>query len=195
MFLLSVVCLAAACGGTKSGEEFTMKDQTVIRGRSDAFVKAFNAKDIAEILGIYAENSVFMPPNEPIIRGKDALKTFYDDLLKSGASDLKLNVGEVSGHGPLAYQSGTYEMEVKRASGTTRDRGKYLFVVRKYNDVWRYEYHHVELRPAGRSHKIANRGSGIRDRGIGDSVPYDIVAVPASWPRSRPWPPRTRSRR
>ncbi len=140
MFLLSVVCLAAACGGARSGEEFTMKDQTVIRARSEAFVKAFNAKDVGEILGIYAENSVFMPPNQPIIRGKDALKAFYDDLLKSGASGLKLNVGEISGHGPLAYQSGTYEMEVTSASASTRDRGKYLFVARKYNDVWRYEY-------------------------------------------------------
>ena len=93
------------------------------------------------MLGIYAENSVFMPPNEPVIRGKEALKTFYDDLLKSGATGLKLNVGEVSGHGPLAYQSGTYEMEVKRASGqATRDRGKYLFVLRKMGETWRFEY-------------------------------------------------------
>ena len=141
IFLLSVVCLAAACSGTKPGEEFTLKDQASIRERADMFVKAFNAKDTNQILGVYAENSVFMPPNEPVIRGKDALKTFYDDLLKSGAADLKLNVGEVSGHGPLAYQTGTYEMEIKKGDGAgTRDRGKYLFVLRKFNDTWRYEY-------------------------------------------------------
>jgi ketosteroid isomerase-like protein len=140
MCLVAVVSLAAACSGAKPGEEFTMKDQTVIRERSDAFVKAFNDKKVDEILGIYAENSVFMPPNQPIIRGKDALKTFYDDLLASGATALRLNIGEVSGHGPLSYQSGTYEMEVKGAAGNTRDRGKYLFVLRKFNDVWRYEY-------------------------------------------------------
>ena len=139
MCLLAMVALAA-CSTAKPGEEFTLKDQTVIRERSDAFVKAFNDKQVEQILGIYAENSVFMPPNQPIIRGKDALKTFYDDLLASGATALRLNVGEVSGHGPLAYQSGTYEMEVKGASGSTRDRGKYLFVLRKFNDVWRYEY-------------------------------------------------------
>ena len=117
-----------------------MKDQASIRERTDAFVKAFNAKDVDNLLGIYAETSVFMPPNEPVIRGKQALKTFYDDLLKSGASDLRLNVGEVSGNGPLAYQSGTYELEVKRAAGGSRDRGKYLFVLRKMGDTWRYEY-------------------------------------------------------
>jgi ketosteroid isomerase-like protein len=141
MFVAAVVCLAAGCSSAKSGEEFTMKDQASIRERTDAFVKAFNAREVNDVLGVYAENSVFMPPNEPVIRGRDALKTFYDDLLKSGATGLKLNVGEVSGHGPLAYQSGTYEMEVKRATGAaTRDRGKYLFVLRKMGETWRYEY-------------------------------------------------------
>ena len=135
LLLLSVVCLATACGGARPGDEFTMKDQAVIRERTEAFVKAFNAKDVDQILGIYAENSVFMPPNEPIIRGKDALRTFYTDLLK-GATDLRLNVAEVSGHGPLAYQTGTYELN----RGTVRDRGKYLFILRKLGDAWRYEY-------------------------------------------------------
>ena len=136
LVVLGVVCLAAACSTAKPGEEFTMKDQTVIRERTDAFVKAFNAKDIDQILGIYAENSVFMPPNEPIIRGKDALRTFYGDLFKAGATDLRLNIAEVSGHGPLAYQSGGYELN----RGAVRDRGKYIFVLRKLADTWRFEY-------------------------------------------------------
>lgn len=141
MSLMIVLSLAAGCGGARPGDEFTMRDQSAIRGRNDAFVKAFNAKDLGQVLGVYAENLVFMPPNQPIIRGKDALKSFYDDLLKGGATDLKLDVTEVSGHGPLAYQSGTYEMELKPTSGAaTRDRGKYLFVLRKLGDTWRYEY-------------------------------------------------------
>jgi len=142
MFLLPVVCLTAiACSGAKPGEEFGMKDQAAIRQRSEAFVKAFNDKAIDQILTIYAENSVFMPPNQPVIRGKDALKTFYDDLFKSGASNLKLDIAEVSGHGPLAYASGSYEMDLKPASGQpTHDRGKFLFVLRRMADTWRYEY-------------------------------------------------------
>ena len=46
MFLVGVVCVvASACGG-KAGAEFGMKDQTQIRERADAFVKAFNDKDV-----------------------------------------------------------------------------------------------------------------------------------------------------
>ena len=118
-----------------------MKDQAALRERTEAFVKAFNARDVPQVLSIYAENSNFMPPNQPVIRGRDALKTFYDELFASGATNLKLDVTEVSGHGPLAYQSGTYEMDVKSATGASQhDRGKYLFIARKMSNTWRYEY-------------------------------------------------------
>ena len=141
LILLGVVCLATACGTAKPEDEFGMKDQTAIRERSAAFVKAFNAQDAAQVLGVYTENSTFMPPNQPVLRGKDAMKTFYDDLLKQGATNLKLDVAEVSGHGPLAYQSGTFEMDLKGSNGTAdHDRGKYLFIARKLNNTWRYEY-------------------------------------------------------
>jgi ketosteroid isomerase-like protein len=138
---MAVLSLTAGCSNARPGEEFGLKDQSAIRERTDAFVKAFNANDVGQILGIYAENSVFMPPNQPIIRGKDALKTFYDDLLKSGATNLRIDIAEVSGHGPLAYASGTYELDTKPPAGpTTHDRGKFLFVLRKLADTWRYEY-------------------------------------------------------
>ena len=129
-----------------------MKDQAALREKTAAYVKAFNAKDVPQVLDVYTENSVFMPPNQPVIRGKDALKTFYDELLQSGATNLKLDAGEVSGHGPLAYQAGTYEMDVKPATGaSTHDRGKYLFILRKVNNIWRYEYTvwNSDLPPSG----------------------------------------------
>jgi ketosteroid isomerase-like protein len=142
--VLPVLLFAAACSGP-AAEEFTTRDAGSIRQQSDALVAAFDEKQTQKILDMYAENSVFMPPNQPIIRGKEALKNFYDDMLnKQGAANLKLNVDEVSGHGPIAYQSGTYEMDLKPASGpSARDRGKYLFVLRKMGGVngsWKYEY-------------------------------------------------------
>lgn len=142
LVLCAALAAAACAGGARPGEEFTPKDATTIRQRSDAFVKAFNAKNVAQVVDMYAENSVFMPPNQPIIRGKDALKMFYDDLInRQGATNLKLDAADVGGHGPLAYQSGTYELDYKSTSGAApHDRGKYLFVLRNMAGTWRYEY-------------------------------------------------------
>jgi len=130
---------AAACGGP-AGQQFTAKDQASIRAKNDALVQAINAKEVGKIVDLYAENSTFMPPNRPIIRGKDPLKSFYQDLVKD-TSGLHLTVDEVSGSGPLAYQTGTYEMEAKDAKGQPEhDRGKYLFILRSMGGNWRYEF-------------------------------------------------------
>lgn len=138
--LVSVLLLATACGGP-APEDFTTKDAGGIRQQHAAFVAAFNTKDVPKVLDLYAESSVFMPPNEPIIRGRDALKNFYDALFVKGATNLKMDIAEVAGHGPIAYQSGTYEMDLKPATGAPgRDRGKYLFVVRKMGAGWKYNY-------------------------------------------------------
>jgi len=130
---------AAACGGP-AGQQFTAKDQASIRARNDALVQAINAREVGKIVDLYAENSTFMPPNRPIIRGRDPLKTYYQDFVKD-ASGLHLTVDEVSGSGPLAYQTGTYEMDVKDAKGQPEhDRGKYLFILRSLAGNWRYEF-------------------------------------------------------
>jgi ketosteroid isomerase-like protein len=135
MAALAVGLMAAACGGAKT-EEFTTTDAAAIRRVDADFVTAFNAKDMDKILAFYAENSVFMPPNKPTLRGREPLKSFYVDLFGQGATDLKLEPDEVSGHGPIAYQSGTYSL----STGATHDRGKFLFVMRKMGDRWVYQH-------------------------------------------------------
>jgi ketosteroid isomerase-like protein len=133
--------MAAACGGSKQ-VEFTTKDGAAIRQRSEAFVQAFNAKQIPQVLDLYTDNSTFEPPNQPIMRGRDALRIFFTDLIdKEGATNLRLSVDEVSGQGTLAYQAGTYELDYKPATGTpSHDRGKYLFILRTLAGTWRYQF-------------------------------------------------------
>jgi len=142
--IAAVVALAiSACGAPKQ-EEFTTTDANNIRQKTDSFVTAFNGKQVQQVLDMYAENATFMPPNRPVLRGRDAIKNFYDELInQNGATNLKLETSEVVGHGPIAYQAGTYEIEYKPASGKAprdRDRGKYLFVLRNMGGTWRYAY-------------------------------------------------------
>jgi ketosteroid isomerase-like protein len=138
-WVLAVVALATttACS-TPKGEEFTTSDAATIRQKNQEFVEAFNGKQVPKILSLYADNSVFMPPNTPTIRGRGALEGYYSDQFRQGAGDLKLEVAEVSGHGPLAYQTGVYELDYRRDS--RHDRGKYLFVMRNMSGTWRLQY-------------------------------------------------------
>jgi ketosteroid isomerase-like protein len=133
--VLTVAVSACSTGANEPG--FTREDQDAIRKNAVDLAAAFNAKEVEKVLGFYAENSIFMPPNAPLLRGRDPLKSFYSDLIEKGATDLRLEPDEVSGHGPIAYESGTYS--VTYANGTSRDRGKYLLVLRNMAGTWRTE--------------------------------------------------------
>jgi ketosteroid isomerase-like protein len=113
-----------------------MPDQQAIRGATTMLESSFNAKDVDKILTLYVDNAVFMPPNRPLLRGREPLKGFYQGLINGGSKDLKITPGEVSGHGPLAYESGAYSM----MNGNVHDRGKFLFIFRNMSGNWKIEY-------------------------------------------------------
>ena len=134
--LLAVVVGASACTSSDRGDEFTTSDGDAIRQRSQQLATAFNANQIDTILELYADNSVFMPPNAPLLRGREPLREFYQDLI-GRATNLRLETEDVAGYGPLAYETGTYSLVYQ--DGAVRDRGKYVFIWRRMNDTWRTE--------------------------------------------------------
>ena len=136
---IGIVALCAgvgACGGGAKEQAFGPSDGQAIRQLSTDLETAFNAKDVDKILSLYTDNSVFMPPNKPLLRGRDPLRSFYNGLLSGGSHDLKLTVEDVAGHGPLAYESGSYSM----MNGERHDRGKFLFILRNMSGNWKIEY-------------------------------------------------------
>jgi ketosteroid isomerase-like protein len=133
--VLAVTVSACATAATQQ-EEFSRADADAIRKASVDLAAAFNQKQVDTVLDFYAENSVFMPPNAPQLRGRDPLKSFYGELMAKGAANLQLEPAEVAGHGPIAYEYGTYSIEL---GPNGRDRGKYLRVLRNTAGTWRVE--------------------------------------------------------
>ena len=129
-----LLVLLAASGCAKADtNEFTTADGEAIRQRTQQLATGFNGKQIDTILALYADNSVFMPPNAPVLRGREPLRAFYQDLI-GRATSLRLETEDVAGHGPIAYETGSYSLVYE--NGAVRDRGKYVFILHKANDVW-----------------------------------------------------------
>jgi ketosteroid isomerase-like protein len=131
---VALTIAAAACGGA-SEQQFTAADATAIRKASADLAAAFNGKEVDKILSLYADNSVFMPPNAPLLRGKDPLRSYFSNLV-ARASDLKMDNVDVAGHGPIGYTSGSYNL----TTAGVADRGKFLIVMRNMMGTWRFEY-------------------------------------------------------
>ena len=122
-----------ACAGKP--QEFTRTDAEAIKRGTVEFTTAFNHKEIDKVIEFYVDNSVLMPPNKPLLRGRDALKAYYGAEVARGGQ-LTMESEEVQGHGPLAYEAGIYSISYDNGG---RDRGKYLRVLRLMNGTWRTE--------------------------------------------------------
>lgn len=123
-----------ACAGPKQ-QEFTRADAEAIKKGTADFTAAFNHKELDKVVDFYVDNSVLMPPNKPLLRGREALRAYYGAEVARGGQ-LTMNSEEVQGSGPLAYEAGVYSISYDDGG---RDRGKYLRVFRLMNGTWRTE--------------------------------------------------------
>jgi uncharacterized protein (TIGR02246 family) len=137
--IITVLALGAgACGGPTQAE-FTKADREAIQRTNSDIVAAFNAQDVESIINLYSAESLFMPPNSPSRRGHDAVRSYYQGLMEEGAVKLEMASDEINGFGPVALQTGTYVLQINGGGKLSRDRGKYLRVLRNTSGTWRIE--------------------------------------------------------
>lgn len=131
-----VVSGCVALGQTKGKAEDT------ILAADAAWLKVYQAKDLAKSVAFCDEQGSTLAPNAPIATGKDAIeKVIADDFVHDNITWHANKVG-VARSGDLGYTSGTTEMNSKDASGkTVVYNGKYLTMWKKQKDgSWRVLY-------------------------------------------------------
>ena len=141
LLVVFVAIMSAGCSGS-SGPRFDKTDVENINRLIEELRTAFNAKDPAKAAALYSTTGVVMPPNKPIMRGRQFVEQYYKDRFSEGASDLELTAVDVSGQGTLAYANGDYRLNLVSSDGKPprRDRGKFLWIFRENNNQWLIEY-------------------------------------------------------
>src|SRR5262245_37920731 len=114
--VIVAIVFSAACSGN-SGPRFEKTDADSINHLIGELRTAFNAKDAAKAATLYSTTGVVMPPNKPIMRGRQFVEQYYKDRFAEGASDLELSPADVSGQGTLAYASGDYRLNLVATDG------------------------------------------------------------------------------
>jgi ketosteroid isomerase-like protein len=136
--VLALALGAGACAGPRQAE-FTRADREAVLKTNSDIVVAFNAQDVDSIIPLYSPESLFMPPNSPSMRGHDAVRSYYKGLMEEGSPTLQMESDEIAGFGPVALQTGTYVLQVNGGGKVSRDRGKYVRVLRNTGGTWRIE--------------------------------------------------------
>jgi ketosteroid isomerase-like protein len=90
---------------------------------------------------VYENDVISMPPNQPPLIGKWAVRDMWESLLENYSIDASVQVKEVEIAGDWAYERGTYRMTLTPKVGgeLIKDEGKYLDILRKQADgSWKY---------------------------------------------------------
>ena len=136
IFLALVILIAAAplsLGQTKGNKTSGGNIRQAIEAANERFVEAFSKGDAARLADMYAEGALVLPPNGPMVQGRQGIQELWQSVINTGAK-LTLSTSEVEAQGNVVYELGTYEMIFP---DNKRDAGKYVVVWRRQKGDWK----------------------------------------------------------
>ncbi len=107
-----------------------METREAIEKLNAEFVDAYNRGEIAEIATGYTEDSAVLAPNQPAVRGKQAIETLFKGMIEEIGGTASIESVEVADAGDLAYQWATYSLEGREQS----DTGKFVEIYNRQPD-------------------------------------------------------------
>lgn len=135
LFSVGILPLAiAACRPASAPvPELSAQDSTAIRELAERDAAWVLARDWATLTALYEEDAVRLPPNGPALRGRPAIRAWFDQLPPITAFTFRLV--DFDGQGRLAYMHGAWTITVTpRGAQPVSDSGKILIVLRKKDD-------------------------------------------------------------
>lgn len=120
----------------------TTTDATAVEAATAAFHQALRTNDPEALFAWVVEDVQMMPPGEPVVRGKDAMREWYAGFLSQyHTTSLELSDREVLVGAGWAVELGSYAWGLAPAAGgePVLDRGNYMQVWTVQPDgQWRF---------------------------------------------------------
>ncbi len=131
--LILIVAAPLSLGQTKGNKTSDGNIRSAIEAANKRFVEAFSKGDAARIADMYAEGARVMPPNSPMVQGRQKIQELWQSFINTGAK-LTLSTSDVEAQGNVLYEVGTYELIFP---ANKRDAGKYVVVWRRQKGDWK----------------------------------------------------------
>jgi uncharacterized protein (TIGR02246 family) len=112
------------------------EDLAAIRKLAEEWSSGWGRGDTEALLSLYASNPVLMPQGQPVVTGKDAIRSLYQSFFKDFTVKGEGKVVEVEVAGDLGYFWNSYTVTATSKAGGEgiRAEGKSVFIVRRQKD-------------------------------------------------------------
>jgi uncharacterized protein (TIGR02246 family) len=113
-------------------------DTAALRAVHDRFSAALLSHDFDAVAALYAEDAVLLPPQEPAVHGRAAIRKWTASV--PSVTRLVLQVDDLDGRGDVAYMRGTFAMTLQpEGAAAVSVAGKYVEILKKQADgAWRF---------------------------------------------------------
>ena len=118
----------------------TAEDLQAIKAASEQVINANNQGDAATLAAYYTEEAKRLPPNSPMIVGRENIQASIQAALDAGAGNLRITMIELSVSGDMAHEVGKYTSTTQPEEGeATSDNGKYVAIWKRVNGSWKID--------------------------------------------------------
>ena len=102
------------------------------------FAKALNNKDAKAASLLYAEEASLLPPNEPIVTGRENIEKYWQGALDAGTTNVSVSTISTGSNGDLGYEIGQFTLSYPGADGMMMvEKGKYTEILKRTaNGKW-----------------------------------------------------------
>lgn len=114
---------------------------------SAAFAAAYNARDVARLGSLYADDAELMPPDEHPIKGRAAIEALFREKFQQNCvMEVRSSASEIAGS--QGFDTGTIVVTMSGPDGSSqRFAGKYLAVLKRIGSEWKIAYHMQTVEP------------------------------------------------
>jgi ketosteroid isomerase-like protein len=133
---LALLLLTAACG-VSTPPDNRAADVSALRDLDAQWSKTTATNNIDAVVAYYSDDASLLPPNAPIVTGKQAIHSTWAALLAPGVSlSWSADKVEAARSSDLAYMTGSYTMSTKQSLSKppATEHGKYVEVWKKQAD-------------------------------------------------------------
>jgi uncharacterized protein (TIGR02246 family) len=131
------VAAVLAIAGVNSAGQGQSNTDPILNKMAAEWAAAYNAKDAAKVAGMYTSDAVYMPPNQPMVKGRAAIEAMFKKEFQEGFANIKLTPVESAISGSQAFEAGTATVTVP---GGRTESAKYLAVFAQEGGTWKIKY-------------------------------------------------------
>jgi ketosteroid isomerase-like protein len=136
IYLISLLLLIVASCQTKKDNQADIK---AIHKWAENYMIAIEKADINKLLSQESDEICYLPPNQPLVKGKQAARKWLENYFKNFSPEEELKLQQVEISGEFAVASGNYVLcaTEKKSGQKFSDNGKFINIFKRQpNGDW-----------------------------------------------------------